>query len=191
MSRTDQLPPSDLESEAALLGGLLTAHEYGGLANCDIDEVRAIVSPGVFYLPDHVRLFGEICRAHEADDPTDARAIHSRLQGQDQKTDWTTLLERLCVEAEPANGPFYARKIRECYQRRETIQLSNRIRERAFNIIEPLDDILASLAQGLDGIEQASCADREPVTVPLMFWPITKVTVCQSSLISTSVTVPI
>ena len=117
MSRTDPLPPSDLESEAALLGGLLTAHEYGDLANCDVDEIRAIVSPGAFYLPDHSRVFGEICRAHEAGDPTDARAILARLQGQDDKIDWTTLIDRLCVEAEPANAPFYARKVRECSQR--------------------------------------------------------------------------
>ena len=138
MSRTDDLPPHDLESEAALLGGLLTAHEYGGLANCDVDEIRAIVSPGAFYIPDHVRLFGEVCRAHEAGDPTDARAIQARFQGQDDKTDWTTLIERLCAEAEPANGPFYARKVRECFQRREVIRLTNQVRELAFNVVEPL-----------------------------------------------------
>ena len=128
MSQTDELPPHDLESEAALLGGLLTAHEYGGLANCDIDEIRAIVSPGQCYLPDHIRLFDEIRRAHEAGDPTDARAIHARLQGQEDKTDWTTLIERLCDQADPANGPFYARKVRECFQRREVIRLTNQYR---------------------------------------------------------------
>lgn len=164
MSRIDELPPHDLESEAALLGGLLTAHEYGDLANCDVDEIRAIVSPGAFYLPDHVRLFGEICRAHEAGDPTDARAILARLQVDDDKTDWRALIDRLCDQAEAANGPFYARKVRECFQRREVIRLTNQTRERAFNITEPLDDTLASLAQGLDSIEQASCADREPAT---------------------------
>ncbi|MCH8147663.1 MAG: hypothetical protein IH987_06660 [Planctomycetes bacterium] len=44
MSQTDPLLPQDLESEAALLGGLLTTHEYGHLANCDIDESGKVVA---------------------------------------------------------------------------------------------------------------------------------------------------
>ena len=68
----NRIPPQDLESEKALLGGLLIAHQFERLADCDIDEIRSIVGPEMFYaIPEHRLVFQAIVETHEASEPID------------------------------------------------------------------------------------------------------------------------
>ncbi len=116
----DRPIPQDLDSERALLGSLFVAHRFADLADCDIDDIRAIVTPAAFALREHAELYGAILDAVDAGDPIDPRSVLPRL-GEKPGADWPELINDVCIVAEPANGPFYGRQIRACWQKHTTV----------------------------------------------------------------------
>lgn len=158
-------PPQDLDSERALLGALLIAHQFERWADCDVDEIRSIVGAEMFYaVPEHRAVFRAIAETHEVGEPIDPTAILPRLRNIDATLDWAETLRDLNIEGDPANGPFYARQIRDCWRKRELIRLCDKIKDDAYNPILGPDDIVAALSTGLDRIEQTGCGDKEART---------------------------
>jgi len=172
MSPSDRLPPMDKVAEKALLGTLLLLkppqNEPGWAVDWTIDDIRSIVpTPSAFYHSDHAAIFRAICDAHDAKEPYDFLAVARRLENHEQRdgVNWLSECTMLAQShAEPANGDFYARQVRGCWQRREIIRRCGIAIDEAYNPAnEPgTDDILATLSDGIDSIEQSGQADREP-----------------------------
>lgn len=166
-SQLPPIPPQDLESERALLGGLFTAHRYGDLVDVNIDEIRSIVGPEAFYLPDHVSVFRAIVAAHDAGEPIDQRGIIPRLEADSlSTTNWAELIHELTIVGEPANSGFYARQVRSCWCKREVIQAASEAIEQAYSPLTGPDEVIATLTKRLDQVEQAGLGDREPRAEP-------------------------
>ncbi|GMU76017.1 MAG: replicative DNA helicase [Gammaproteobacteria bacterium] len=123
------LPPSSVQAEQALLGGLM-------LDNAAWDRVADLVSEADFYRPDHRLIFGAIRALAERRQPFDAITISEYLESRAEIADagglgYLATLVRDTPSA--ANVADYGRIIRDRALLRELVQTGNSIVGSAFH----------------------------------------------------------
>lgn len=151
-----QLPPQDPEAEAALIGGILFGERYGKAV--DLDSVREIVSPEMFYaVPPHRYLFQAIVDAADQGEPIEAASLLPRLRRADPNENWQEVVNDLDHQGDAANAVYYAGQIREAWCKRELLRLSHELEEqvnsndpdlKAADIVEATDKRLRSIGPG-------------------------------------------
>lgn len=175
--KTDRLPPQDLESERCLLGACFdhrSAH-----SDFDLDVIRTIVSPEMFYTPQHGQLFQAIVDCADNDEPLDVAAILPRLQRADSNGEWKETITDIIDEGEPANCLFYAKRIREAWTRRTVIRHCQKVSEQAHDLVPDasVDDLIEEFhklpvnrTDARGGIANVCMTDVESETVQWL-WP--------------------
>lgn len=123
------LPPSSVQAEQALLGGLM-------LDNSAWDKIADLVTEADFYRPDHRLVFSAIRALSERRQPFDAITISDYLESRAELADAGGLgyLGSLVRDTpSAANVADYARIIRDRALLRELIETGNDIVESAFH----------------------------------------------------------
>lgn len=117
------LPPSNLEAEESILGGILLDSEA-------INRVVGVLSPEAFYLSAHQIIYKAALTLHETDQPTDFMSVtswlydHKLLDEVGGQPKIAQLLERT-VSA--VNIDQYAALVMDKHLRRQFIQSGNEI----------------------------------------------------------------
>jgi replicative DNA helicase len=150
----------------ALLGALLAWAPDRGL-DWEPGDIRSLLpGPDAFYLSDHRVIYKRVLGAIDGGDPIDYLSVvpHLEAGGPCDAGDWGALCIGLSESfADLANARFYARAVREAWQRRETIRALDRAVDDAHAPMVPIADTLAKVANDVDRIDQVTLADREPV----------------------------
>jgi replicative DNA helicase len=131
----DRRVPHDLDAETALLGSMMLAPDAIAAA------YAANVTAADFHLPVHGRIFQAICDLHAAGAHPDPVTIAARLDGDPALR--RRLLEIHVATPSSANGPEYARIVRQHARRRELIAAADQLRDAAYRG----DDTTTLLAQ--------------------------------------------
>lgn len=159
-----RLPPQDLDAEMALLGAMLMSSTRDDL-HWDLDEIRAIVRPEAFYMPDHAKIARCVYEAHQAGEPIDLLSIGPRLNalGRCEAGDWTKFTVELAESfADLASAPFYARAVRAAWLKRELIRRLLKAVNEAYGPLADGNEIIGSLVDDLNKLDELSTGDREP-----------------------------
>jgi len=139
MNQAIQPPPMSIDSEQAVLGGIIHS---GGKAMMDVQD---IIGRYDFYRSDHRVIWDAMVKLDELDAPLDIVTIMDHLHKMDLigEAGSAAYLTTLCQETPgSANVRAYAKIVKERSVRREMIKVSNQVRELAEDT-RPLDDVLA------------------------------------------------
>ncbi len=139
MNQAIQPPPMSIDSEQAVLGGIIHS---GGKAMMDVQD---IIGRNDFYRADHRVIWDAMVKLDELDAPLDIVTIIDHLHKMDLmgEAGSAAYLTTLYQETPgSANVRTYAKIVKERSVRREMISVANRIRELAEDT-RPLDDCLA------------------------------------------------
>lgn len=148
MTRQPFTRPSSLESERALLGGLMLAPER-------IGDVIAVVGRGDFYKPEHAALFNLLVRRIRNGEAVDtvglgmALATNAEIYG---GLVYVIAMSDACPST--TNLMHYARQVRDVAIRRRLIDLAEEIAERAVSAQDPSGAVARAqeaLARAHDG----------------------------------------
>lgn len=163
----ERLPPQDLDAEKALLGSMLMSSSRMDL-DWTIDDIVAIVPPAAFFVTEHILVYAAICDAHGAGLPMDLIMLAPRLQVQSQRegTYWQDYTIELAESfSDVANGPYYARIVREKWRLRCIMGAAHRAVSACYELDADATDVGEALRRQLDATEAATAADREAVRV--------------------------
>ena len=163
----ERIPPQDIDSEMALLGGMMVADTDSDLCDWTVEEIAAIVSAESFYVPAHQKLFDVLvdlrsdparkCDLLIVSDELRSRDLLFYVGGQDY-------LIRLSESfADWANTKYYAEIVRRMQIKRAIIKLSENALQRGYDPLEEPTDIIADFAKNLDRLNRACVIDRVPV----------------------------
>ena len=126
---TDKLPPQNIETEEAILGGiLLDPHAIG--------RVAEILIPDVFYVPSHQQIYSAALELYTQEKPTDFLTVttwlsdHKLLEKVGGRKKIAQLVERT-VSA--VNIDRYAELVLDKYHRRQLIATADEIRELGYD----------------------------------------------------------
>jgi replicative DNA helicase len=141
-NHADNLPPQNLEAEAATLGTFLI--DGNGTVS---DEIMQIVAPRHFYNDANGMIFSVFCDMRNANRPIDAMTAGAELdrRGQLAEIGGPGRLAEL-MEATPvtAHGAYYAKEVRDAARRRGLmtagIDLARRARDKSIDTEELLAD---------------------------------------------------
>lgn len=155
-SDTELLPPQDLEAERSLLGGFL-------LSNQSIDDARVIVSPGCFYADAHRRICAVIFESWSALTPIDAVTLGHALERRGWLGDVggpTYLAQLLETVPHAAHVEHYARIVREKWERRRIIEISERAIRSSQDGGREIADTVAEADSGFHAVLERSAASE-------------------------------
>lgn len=135
-SYRNKIPPQSLETEEAILGGILI--DPGA-----IERVAHILRPEAFYMKQHRDIYQAALKLHLADKPIDLNTVTTWLLDRE-------LLEKVGGQSKLAdlvsgtvsgiNVDRYAELIMEKYQRRKLIEIGNQAVEIAHDATENFDN---------------------------------------------------
>lgn len=140
VNKNIKLPPQDLESETSVLGALMIDKNA-------VIKVADLLKPTDFYHPAHQKIYETVLELFENNKPVDLLTVSSKLKekkalkeigGNDYLAD---LINSVPTSAHIAH---YANVVKEKKVRRELIQASSEINEKAFeheNFERLLDDV--------------------------------------------------
>jgi replicative DNA helicase len=125
----DNLPPHDLAAEMCLLCSMMLAGAtVDGFAM--LKEIRSIVSNAAFFQADHQTIFKCICAMDDSETAIDAVLLKAELVRRNllEEIGGVAYLAQVLNSApSAAHGVHYAKVVREKYQLRQMIGLSNRM----------------------------------------------------------------
>ena len=139
-----RLPPHSIESEQAVVGGLL-------LDNSAWERIGDAVTAEDFYRREHRVLFAAISRLAERDDPFDVITVTESLRdtGQLAEAGGSDYLAQLAIDtASAANIEAYARLVREHAIRRELLAAANAIAASVYATPRQAPPALLDAAEG-------------------------------------------
>ncbi|AKH70518.1 replicative DNA helicase [Spongiibacter sp. IMCC21906] len=124
-----KLPPYSLEAEQSVLGGLMIANESW-------DAVADVLGEGDFFRPEHRKLFAQMARLVELQQPIDVVTLAEALAGAghlDEVGGAAYLAEIASNTPSVANIRAYAQAVRERATFRSLISVANEIADSSFN----------------------------------------------------------
>jgi len=124
-----KIPPHSVESEQALLAGLLQENRAW-------DQITSVVSGDDFYRPEHKLIFQAIAEMERTDKPIDVIAVSEQLKsmGQLDKVGGLAYLADICREIPgAANVYHWALLVREKSILRKLIEVGSTLTESAFD----------------------------------------------------------
>lgn len=150
-SYAGRVPPQSLDSEQAVLGGILLDNEA-------LNPVLEVLRFGDFYRSAHEIIFRAMVSMSERHEPIDVLTLNSELTSQKQLeavggVEYLSLL----VDSVPtsANIQYYARIVKEMSLRRKLIHAAGEIVEDALNSRGNIDGFLDSVEQRVFKISEA------------------------------------
>lgn len=146
----DDLPPQSLTAEQQTLGTML-------LANSTVDDIFAVVRPGMFYAEKHQTIAHAILRMREAGTPIDTGTLAERLHldGRFDEIGGAAYFEEL-LESVPhgANGKHYAEIVLARYRQRVAVDaFSEGLRKLRHPV--SCEDVTAVIAEAEHGLQIA------------------------------------
>lgn len=141
MPDRENLPPHSLESEAGVLGCILTE------PNEAMDDVLEIISTdsSAFYDLKHRKLFERLVAMYDASQPIDILTVQQRLRdaGELEHVGGLAYISGL-VDKVPsaANASWYAKTVREKHLLRRTIQVCSSTSEKAKGNVQNADSLV-------------------------------------------------
>ncbi|MDT9338667.1 replicative DNA helicase, partial [Trichodesmium erythraeum 21-75] len=148
--QSDRLPPQNIESEEAILGGILLDPEA-------INRVTELLHPEFFAIQAHQIIYKAMCQLYSQGKPTDLMTVTSWLSDHNQlekiggRVKIVQLLERT-VSA--VNIDQYAALVLDKYIRRKLIQAGNEIFDLGFQTATKLEIILDQAEQKIFALTQ-------------------------------------
>ncbi|MDO8752167.1 MAG: replicative DNA helicase [Candidatus Wolfebacteria bacterium] len=146
-----KLPPQDKEAETSVLGALMLDKEA-------IIKVVDVLSPDDFYNPAHKKVYSTIIELFEQGKPIDVLTVNACLKGKKEldKIGGASYLSDL-MESVPSSAHVlhYAMIVREKRVRRDLLQASSEINEKAFEG-ENFEELLDQIEKRKFGISQLS-----------------------------------
>ena len=139
------LPPSNLEAEESILGGLL-------LDPTALDRIKSDLHPDAFYLPAHRQIYQVALELQEKGEPTDLMTVTSRLadQGWLERVGGTSKLAQLVDRTVSAvNIDRYAALVMDKYLRRQLLGAAHQILELGADTSVELEQVLNQSEQSL------------------------------------------
>lgn len=143
-SYTRKALPHNLETERALLGGLMTA-------SCYVETVAATLTAADFGAPRHAQLFALILEQHRRYGTADIQTIEDEASGRGILEDLggiTYLLGLSNACPSVVNVPVYASRVADC-------AIQRRLKLAALGIVEQIESGSSSTPQLLDDAERA------------------------------------
>jgi replicative DNA helicase len=138
-------PPHDIQAERITLGSMM-------LSAAVLAEVQTIISPADHYRPAHQIVHEAILRLDERGEPTDAEAVRLELTrtGELARTGGPQELLGLigCVPT-AANGPYYARIVRERAILRRVVEAGTRIVQMGQSADPDVEEVIAQAEAAL------------------------------------------
>ena len=137
------LPPVDIEAEKAVLGSMLKNQDARA-------EVSAILNAEDFYLKEHQEIYRTMAEMSQKGTGIDITTVYSALK-QRKTADMVggiTYLSRLMDEAiVPSNARYYAESVADKSRMRQLITEAEAIRDAAYSLELPPEDILDNAEQ--------------------------------------------
>lgn len=150
-SISGRVPPNSLESEQALLGGVLLDNEA-------LNTALEILQPDDFYKKAHEIIWQAMLAISERHEPIDVVTLSSELKAKDSienvgGVDYISYL----IDAVPtaANSQYYARLIKEMSLRRRLIHEAGQIVEEAMSTRGNIDGFIDSVEQRIFQVSEA------------------------------------
>jgi replicative DNA helicase len=166
VSALDRLPPQSLESEQAVLGGVL-------LDSNALTTILDILKPEHFYRTAHQLLFGVMCELFDQGEPVDIISVSEVLAGRDQleQCGGRTYINDLALSVlSTDNITYYARLVRDKALMRQLIAAGTQVvacgyeEEDTDRAIDRAQQAVFAVAQQGISEDITSIADILPVT---------------------------
>ncbi len=151
-----RIPPQSLDSEMALLGGLMQSPDA-------IHEVTDVVAPETFYADKHKAIFETMLELHGRGDPIDLISVSSRLSEKSllERIGGRSYLTELIQSIPPAsNIRHYAELVKKKYTLRRLIQAAEEISEMGYDEGKEIDELLDKAEKQIFDISQNSSTSR-------------------------------
>lgn len=151
---TELRVPHDPDAEAALVGAMLLDRSVA-------DEVAPLVTAADLYLPRYRTLYAEMVSMWQVGQPIDAVTLAASLRQSgnlERVGGEAALVELLAGAGFASNVGAYAQRVVECAAYRRIIQVTNDVRDRAFDQSghpDELSDVLAAAALEIKSAEVA------------------------------------
>jgi len=160
-----KIPPSAIDLEEAVLGGLLIES-----AN-HLDDVMAILSGRCFYKEAHNLIYKAIIDLYNAKEPVDILTVTAQLKKSEELElvgggyYITQLTNRV---ASNANIIFHARLVAEAYLAREIIRIGGEFQNRAFEDSQDVFELIEELHKEVDNLKNYGVDGNEvPLSVQI------------------------
>lgn len=143
-----RIPPQSLESEEAVLGGILLNNEV-------LDLAMERLKPEDFYRSAHRAIFDAMCSLAERNEPVDVVTLSQELRthGTLDESGGLDNLSRLSSSVpSSANLEYYSRVVRQMSLRRKAIHEASRVIEDAFNLEGDVEEFLDTAEQRILGV---------------------------------------
>ncbi|MFA6050500.1 MAG: replicative DNA helicase [Candidatus Paceibacterota bacterium] len=147
-----RIPPQALESEMALLGGIMQSPDA-------IHEVNDLLTPDCFYADKHKAIFETMLELNGRGDPIDLISLSSRLSEKNllDRVGGRSYLTELIQSIPPAsNIRHYAELVKKKYTLRRLIQSAEQIGEMGFDEGTAIDELLDKAEKQIFDISQNS-----------------------------------
>ena len=133
-----KLPPQAADLEQAVLGAMMIDKK-------GLDEVIDILTPQVFYRPEHQAIYAVIQKLFNDSEPIDLLTVSNELKS-DGKLDRVGgdyyLIQLTQKVSSSAHVEYYARVIQEKYILRRLIEISNQVIEKSYDDTADVFDLL-------------------------------------------------
>ena len=133
-----KLPPQAVDLEQAVLGAMMIDKK-------GLDEVIDILTPQVFYRPEHQAIYAVIQKLFNDSEPIDLLTVSNELK-KDGKLDRIGgdyyLIQLTQKVSSSAHVEYYARVIQEKYILRRLIEISNQVIEKSYDDTADVFDLL-------------------------------------------------
>ena len=133
-----KLPPQAVDLEQAVLGAMMIDKK-------GLDEVIDILTPQVFYRPEHQAIYAVIQKLFNDSEPIDLLTVSNELKS-DGKLDRVGgdyyLIQLTQKVSSSAHVEYYARVIQEKYILRRLIEISNQVIEKSYDDTADVFDLL-------------------------------------------------
>ena len=160
-----KLPPQALELEEAVLGAMMIDKK-------GLDEVIDILTPQVFYRPEHQAIYAVIQKLFNDSEPIDLLTVSNELKSEgklDRVGGDYYLIQLTQKVSSSAHVEYYARVIQEKYILRRLIEISNQVIEKSyddtadvFDLLDYSESKLFEITEG--GIKRSYSEARDLVT---------------------------
>ena len=168
MNPFDKLPPQDLDAERGVLGSVL-------LFESVLDEVSAVLTPEMFYLDAHGKMFASMLRLKELQRGIDGLTVSSELErrGEIEEVGGDAYITK-CMESVPHAGhaKYYATEVRDRWTQRQVIYACTELLSEAYQGVHNGAELAARASDAIGKIgEQVQRGGRWFVDVAMEAMP--------------------
>ncbi len=155
-SKASRIPPQALDTEMALLGGMMQSTDA-------IHEVTDVITPDTFYADKHKAIFETMLELHGRGDPIDLISMSARLSERNllDRVGGRSYLTELIQSIPPAsNIRHYAELVKKKYTLRRLISAAEQISEMGYDEGREIDELLDKAEKEIFDISQNSSTSR-------------------------------